>query len=55
MEAITALDNRNVIMPFMNFVPMLYPCSFRYAMAIACIKVKNCFNLSNMSRMLKAN
>lgn len=40
MEPITTLDNRNVIMPFMNSLLILYPWFFKCAMAITYIKEK---------------
>lgn len=55
IASITAAGNGNVITPFMNSLLMLYLWAFKCAMAITCIKVKNCLNLFNMNRMLKTN
>lgn len=49
MEPITAADNKNAIMPFMDSSLMLYLWFFKCAMAVICIKVKNCLKLSNMN------
>lgn len=47
MDPVTAVDNRNVIMPFMISLLMLYPLSSKCAMAITFIKLKNCLILFN--------